>query len=81
MGIGAPAVLVVGSVVSLHDKLAWFERKPLFGKRILVTRSREQSAKNGRTYRRDGWRGGALPDDKDHAARQLRSSLMKLFKR
>ena len=43
MGIGAPAVLVVGSVVSLHDKLAWFERKPMFGKRILVTRSREQS--------------------------------------
>ncbi len=42
-GMSAPAVLVVGSVVSLHDKLAWFERKPLFGKRILVTRSREQS--------------------------------------
>ena len=47
MGIGAPAVLVVGSVVSLHDKLAWFERKPLFGKRVLVTRSREQSEENG----------------------------------
>ncbi len=43
LGMRAPAVLVVGSVVSLHDKLAWFERKPLFGKRILVTRSREQS--------------------------------------
>src|SRR5208283_2420082 len=42
-GMSAPAVLVVGSVVSLHDKLAWFECKPLFGKRILVTRSREQS--------------------------------------
>ena len=45
MGIGAPAVLVVGSVVSLHDKLAWFERKPMFGKRVLVTRSREQSGR------------------------------------
>jgi uroporphyrinogen III methyltransferase / synthase len=44
-GIGAPAVLVVGSVVSLHDKLTWFERKPMFGKRILVTRSREQSGR------------------------------------
>lgn len=44
-GISAPAVLVVGSAVSLYDKLGWFERKPLFGQRILVTRSREQSRK------------------------------------
>jgi len=41
--IKAPAVLVVGSVVTLHDTLGWFERRPLFGRRILVTRSREQS--------------------------------------
>lgn len=44
-GLKPPAVLVVGSVVSLGEKLAWFERKPLFGKRILITRSREQSRK------------------------------------
>lgn len=42
-GITAPAVLVVGSVVSLGPKLEWFEQKPLFGKKILVTRSLEQS--------------------------------------
>ncbi len=42
-GIKAPAVLVVGSVASLHDKLAWFENKPLLGRKILVTRSRAQS--------------------------------------
>jgi uroporphyrinogen III methyltransferase / synthase len=41
----APAVLVVGSVVSLAPTLGWFERKPLFGKRIIITRSREQSRK------------------------------------
>jgi uroporphyrinogen III methyltransferase / synthase len=41
--IKAPAVLVVGSVVSLAGKLGWFERKPLFGRRIIITRSREQS--------------------------------------
>ena len=41
--IKAPAVLVVGSVASLREKLGWFEKKPLFGKRVLVTRSREQS--------------------------------------
>jgi uroporphyrinogen III methyltransferase/synthase len=44
-GITAPAVLVVGSVSTLHDRLGWFERKPLFGKRILVTRSRAQSGR------------------------------------
>ncbi len=44
-GIKAPAVLVVGSVAALHTELGWFEQKPLFGKRILVTRGREQSRK------------------------------------
>ena len=38
-----PAVIVVGEVVRLREKLAWFEQKPLFGKRVLVTRAREQS--------------------------------------
>lgn len=41
--IGPPAVLIVGKVVELRHKLRWFENKPLFGKRILVTRSREQA--------------------------------------
>ncbi len=44
-GMSAPAVLIVGSVVSLRDTLSWYENKPLFGKRIVVTRSREQSRK------------------------------------
>ncbi len=39
-----PAVIVVGEVVKLREKLAWFENKPLFGKRVLVTRSREQAS-------------------------------------
>lgn len=38
-----PCVLVVGEVVCLHDKLNWFEKKPLLGKGIVVTRSREQA--------------------------------------
>ncbi|WP_124727075.1 uroporphyrinogen-III C-methyltransferase [Staphylospora marina] len=38
----SPAVIVVGEVVKLREKLAWFEKKPLFGKRILVTRARSQ---------------------------------------
>ncbi|MCL5123634.1 MAG: uroporphyrinogen-III C-methyltransferase [Deltaproteobacteria bacterium] len=44
-GLTAPAVLIVGSVVNLSDTLSWYERKPLFGKRIVVTRAREQSRK------------------------------------
>ena len=41
----APAVLIVGSVASLKPRLDWYEKKTLFGKRILITRSREQSKK------------------------------------
>jgi uroporphyrinogen III methyltransferase/synthase len=43
-GLGPPAIVVVGEVVSLRGKLNWFESKPLFGKRIVVTRSREQAS-------------------------------------
>jgi uroporphyrinogen III methyltransferase/synthase len=39
-----PALIVVGEVVALREKLRWFEAKPLFGKRILVTRAREQAS-------------------------------------
>jgi uroporphyrinogen III methyltransferase/synthase len=42
-GIGAPAVVVVGDVVQLRERLAWYEQQPLFGKRVLVTRSAEQA--------------------------------------
>jgi uroporphyrinogen III methyltransferase/synthase len=41
-GLRAPSVLVVGHVVSLREQLAWVEQRPLFGTRIVVTRSREQ---------------------------------------
>jgi uroporphyrinogen III methyltransferase/synthase len=42
-GLTAPAVVIIGEVVNLRPQLAWFERRPLFGKRILVTRPRGQS--------------------------------------
>ncbi|HYP14213.1 MAG TPA: uroporphyrinogen-III C-methyltransferase [Bryobacteraceae bacterium] len=38
-----PATVIVGAVVSLHDKLSWFEKLPLFGKRMIVTRARIQA--------------------------------------
>ena len=43
-GIKPPALTVVGDVVTLREKLQWFERLPLFGERILITRAREQAA-------------------------------------
>ncbi|NBD25896.1 uroporphyrinogen-III C-methyltransferase [Paenibacillus glycinis] len=39
-----PAVIVVGDVVLQREKLNWYERKPLFGTRVLVTRARSQSS-------------------------------------
>ena len=39
-----PAVLLVGQVVKLRQHLAWFDNRPLFGRRILVTRSRHQAS-------------------------------------
>ncbi len=38
-----PTVIVVGEVVRLRAQLNWFERRPLFGKRILITRAKEQA--------------------------------------
>jgi uroporphyrinogen III methyltransferase/synthase len=39
----APALLVIGPVVGLREHLRWFDDRPLFGRRIVVTRSREQA--------------------------------------
>jgi uroporphyrinogen III methyltransferase/synthase len=38
-----PAMIIVGKVVGLRDHLRWFDARPLFGRRVLVTRSREQA--------------------------------------
>ena len=43
-GLKAPAIIIVGDVVQLRDTLNWFEKKPLFGKSIVVTRAREQAS-------------------------------------
>lgn len=42
-----PALAVVGQVVALREKLRWYERKPLFGRRIVVTRARRQASSFG----------------------------------
>lgn len=43
-GLKSPCIIVVGEVVTLNEKLSWYENKPLFGKNICVTRSQKQGA-------------------------------------
>lgn len=42
--LGPPVVVVIGRVVALRKEIRWYEDKPLFGKRVLVTRSRTQAS-------------------------------------
>ncbi len=49
--IGAPALIVVGDVVERREKLAWLERRPLHGKRVVVTRARAQASGLAATLR------------------------------
>jgi len=44
IGLKPPAIIVVGNVVKLRKKMSWFENRPLMGKRIVVTRAREQAS-------------------------------------
>ncbi|MBI2955237.1 MAG: uroporphyrinogen-III synthase [Chloroflexi bacterium] len=52
-----PVVIVVGEVVGLRERLRWFDNRPLFGKRVLVTRAREQAGTLSRLLEQRG----ALP--------------------
>lgn len=42
-GFGPPGIIVIGEVVSLRERLLWYEKKPLFGIRIVITRPKGQS--------------------------------------
>lgn len=42
-GLGLPSLIIVGNVVRLRDRLRWFDAQPLFSKRVLVPRTREQA--------------------------------------
>lgn len=50
-GFKAPAVAVVGDVVTERKKLNWFENRPLFGKKVVVTRTRQQAGVLSRKLR------------------------------
>jgi len=53
-GFKPPAVCVIGGVVNLRDRLNWFEQRPLFGRRIVVTRTRQQAGELTRELRELG---------------------------
>lgn len=53
-GFKAPAITVVGNVVSLRDKLRWFDNRPLFGKKIMVTRAADQAGEFSRLLTEQG---------------------------
>ena len=59
--MGPPSVLVVGEVVRLRERLRWFDNKPLFGKRVLVTRSRPQASALSRLLEEAGAQPVELP--------------------
>ncbi len=52
--IRPPTVMVVGEVVRLREQLNWFETKPLFGKRVLVTRAKAQASELSDLIRAQG---------------------------
>jgi uroporphyrinogen III methyltransferase/synthase len=66
-GISAPAVVVIGDVVRLRDKLRWFDVHPLFGKRILLTRARRRRRSGGKIMG-SRCRADRRADDRDRAA-------------
>jgi uroporphyrinogen III methyltransferase/synthase len=60
-GLRAPSVVVIGEVVRLRDTLDWFQGRPLFGRRVLVTRSPEQSTELAEALRSAGAEPVLLP--------------------
>ena len=43
-GLAAPVITVIGDVVALRNEIGWFDSRPLFGKRVVVTRARSQAS-------------------------------------
>ena len=53
-GLGLPALTIVGEVVRLRENLRWFDAKPMFGKRALVTRAAHQAGSLAGLLREEG---------------------------
>ncbi len=53
-GLRPPVTLVVGPTVALRERIDWFERRPLFGRRVVVTRARAQAGRMSELLREQG---------------------------
>ena len=60
-GIRPPAIIVIGEVVKLRETLNWWEKKPLFGKKILITRTLGQAGEMARQLQALGARCHIFP--------------------
>lgn len=59
--VGAPALIVIGEVAARREDLAWLERRPLHGRRVVVTRARAQASGLAATLRGLGAEAIELP--------------------
>jgi uroporphyrinogen III methyltransferase/synthase len=59
--VKAPALIVVGQVAARREEFAWFERRPLYGRRVVVTRARAQASGLAATLRELGAEVVELP--------------------
>jgi len=73
-----PALIIVGEVVNLRKDLRWFDKRPLFGKRIVVTRSRTQTSSLAEKLKRAGAEVIELPtidiqplEDQSHIDKEI----------
>lgn len=79
-GLTSPAIIIVGEVVTMRDTLSWFEQKPLFGQRILVTRAREQASVFSRMIEEAGgeaWEAPTIAIDSAAETPELRDAVAK----
>lgn len=60
-GLKSPSLIAIGDVVALRDELAFFERLPLFGKRVIVTRARHQASSLSKRLRELGAEAVEIP--------------------
>lgn len=60
-GLGSPGLIVVGEAVGVREHLRWFDRLPLFGRRVLVTRAEGQAQETASLLLRRGAEPVALP--------------------
>jgi uroporphyrinogen III methyltransferase/synthase len=60
-GLKPPVVIVIGKVVALRERLAWFDKQALFSKRVLVTRARSQASVLSRMLAERGAEAVELP--------------------